>query len=704
VRAGWCLDGPGLTLLLPGPDYYSGDLWARYDRAIQHPDDPQAQEQVRRLLATIRPALLHDLGEYSVREGWVPLPLIAGWLHDTVNGGYPEIELIRASGLVQVRGIDYADLDASPQLAPLTINFLGWLNHDKVNFSPERKKLQSLNEARDEKIAMWSRDFRDWIAGAPERQRTLLEAYNRVARGFVLPSYSDEPIRIARWTADPKRQLFDYQRAGVRRLLSNRGGILVYDVGVGKTFTALAAIGAARQEGWVRRPVVLVPNSLILQWRNETAAVLPDYRVLLIGTNIAYKEEDGQLVETTETDKPEQRAQKWARFQAGEYDLALLTYSSMSRTRMDMDAATALVQETPAIMRQLALQRRSITDKDPEGPHRARAGHFGRGHPGVDPRAPGAPQSLGVRRRHQVGRPRDRPPGHRRDPQLQKPVQARAARVRRAGVHGIAGRGLRPCLAAVLSHRGDPPPLRRRGIIGLSATPAKNSPTELYTAVSYVNPRAWTDLRIHDAEQFIDRFCIIEKRPVVTVSMAIEDRSAMVGFKNLIDLRSILTRLLEMRSAEEMAALGRLKKPRARQELVRVDLDDAQRAKTGACTPTPSREDGDRRRQHGARPDRAPGPRGDPCPARRGLQLGQRARRRGHAGAGLVPLAEVSRRRGAHRRHARLRPHRLFGAPRRAALAARGPRRVRHPPRQDRPAQRPGRQVGRRSPAARAGL
>ncbi|MBK9751885.1 MAG: hypothetical protein IPO88_00005 [Nannocystis sp.] len=56
----------------------------------------------------------------------------------------------------------------------------------------------------------------------------------------------------------------------------------------------------------------------------------------------------------------------------------------------------------------------------------------------------------------------------------------------------------------------------------------------------------------------------------------------MVGFKNLIDLRSILTRLLEMRSAEEMAALGRLKKPRARQELVRVDLDEAQRAKTGA--------------------------------------------------------------------------------------------------------------------------
>lgn len=61
MRAGWCVDGPGLTLLLPETDYYTGNLWSRYDRAVQHPDNMQAQEQARRLMATIRPALLHDL-------------------------------------------------------------------------------------------------------------------------------------------------------------------------------------------------------------------------------------------------------------------------------------------------------------------------------------------------------------------------------------------------------------------------------------------------------------------------------------------------------------------------------------------------------------------------------------------------------------------------------------------------------------------
>ena len=33
------------------------------------------------------------------------------------------------------------------------------------------------------------------------------------------------------------------------------------DVGVGKTYTALGILARARQEGWVRRPVILVPNS-----------------------------------------------------------------------------------------------------------------------------------------------------------------------------------------------------------------------------------------------------------------------------------------------------------------------------------------------------------------------------------------------------------------------------------------------------------
>ncbi|MBZ5708222.1 SNF2-related protein [Nannocystis pusilla] len=581
LQSGWCVDGPGLTQLVPGEVYFTGDLWARYDRAVAHPDDRQAQKQARRLLDIIGPALLTDLGSFTLRESWIPLALVSSWISETINSDYPPVELTRGEGLVQVRGLDYQALEEHPRLSPDTISLLGWLNHDLVLYKPEKaKKMESLNEARARRAEGWDREFRDWIRGAPERERALMTAYNRHHRGFVVPTFSEDPLAIARWTRDPTKQLHDYQAGGVRRILENRGGLLVYDTGVGKTFTALAAIAAARQEGWVTRPVVIVPNAIVLQWRDEIATVLPDYRVVIIGANPTTTERGGQLDEESETDTPAERAQKWARFQGGEYDLALLTYSSMPRTRIDVDALGAMFAESPALQRQIALKRRNILDKkEADRTEREKAilkgelagwilerlelpenwdydGDVRWEDLGIDflvideihnfknlflpePREKGVPAFMGS-------------PGEGSARAWQLFFRAALVRRRTGGA----------------------------GILGLSATPAKNGPIELYSVISYINPRAWLDLGIYDAENFVDQFCVLEEREIVTAAMRLEKRLAMVGFRRLRDLQSILRRFLDIKSSSEMARLGRLKKPKASSELVLVDLNDAQREKT----------------------------------------------------------------------------------------------------------------------------
>jgi N12 class adenine-specific DNA methylase len=111
-----------------------------------------------------------------------------------------------------------------------------------------------------------------------DRRERLLHAYNRVARGNIVPTFTPEPLEIARWgTQAPKLKL--HQIAGVLRVLYQRGGGVFFDVGVGKTYTALAIIARARQEGWVRRPVILVPSSLVWKWHDDILCTLPDYRV-----------------------------------------------------------------------------------------------------------------------------------------------------------------------------------------------------------------------------------------------------------------------------------------------------------------------------------------------------------------------------------------------------------------------------------------
>ena len=143
-------------------------------------------------------------------------------------------------------------------------------------------------------------------------------------------------------------------------MLANRGGLLAFDVGVGKTYTGIATLARARQEGWCKRPVVLVPNSIVWKWEADIRRVLPDYRIAVIGSKrkvISRGERKGFA--TSDTDTPQERAEKWTRFQAGEYDVVLLTYTALGRTRMNEKAVRAYAEQTEAIQREVKLRQRN---------------------------------------------------------------------------------------------------------------------------------------------------------------------------------------------------------------------------------------------------------------------------------------------------------------------------------------------------------
>ncbi|MFY0531501.1 DEAD/DEAH box helicase family protein [Nannocystis pusilla] len=100
--------------------------------------------------------------------------------------------------------------------------------------------------------------------------------------------------------------------------------MVAFDVGVGKTYTALGIIARARQEGWVHRPVILVPSTVVWKWHDDVRCCLPDYRVAVIGSNrkrIRQGPREGVI--TSEVDTAAERAQKWTAFQAGLFDVVI---------------------------------------------------------------------------------------------------------------------------------------------------------------------------------------------------------------------------------------------------------------------------------------------------------------------------------------------------------------------------------------------
>ncbi len=386
LDAQWCLDDAAWTKpasrsdslhVVPARDYLTGHLWPKHDRlaallarhAHETPDTllwgavplERLQQQFRRLIDALQPAVFDDLTGVSPRQGWLPLDLVGRWMSESINRHYGNLTLERREGLVQLHGENYDRLERADVSAE-TRWCIGWINHDKTTFQPKKRQNENIDEIRIKKAQEWEQSFRAWVASDEDLRTKVEHAYNRHFKGYVAPSFDAEPLPIARWAKDGVR-LHPHQISGARRILSNRGGLLAFDVGVGKTYTGAAVLARARQEGWCRRPVILVPNSIVWKWEADLRRVLPDYRIAVIGSKkkqLARGQRKG--LDTSDTDTPKERADKWTRFQAGETDVVLLTYTALARTRMNEAAVTAYAESTEAIRREVRLRQRNAAD------------------------------------------------------------------------------------------------------------------------------------------------------------------------------------------------------------------------------------------------------------------------------------------------------------------------------------------------------
>ncbi len=115
------------------------------------------------------------------------------------------------------------------------------------------------------------------------------------------------------------------------------------------------------------------------------------------------------------------------------------------------------------------------------------------------------------------------------------------------------------------------------GVVLLTATPAKNSPLEFYNLIQLIDPYAFSRRGLMDPEQFIDRFLRIESREIIDMTLRVSLRSVVDGFKNLDDLRTLIKRYGEFRSAAEVG----LALPEPRSEQVRVPLGPEQEDRYG---------------------------------------------------------------------------------------------------------------------------
>lgn len=592
ITAGWCLDGDAWDLAEPASHYYTGFLWPRVDRARVDLDRPGARVQERTLRERIGWISATQLIKDSApNQPWIPLDVLSEWASLPMNFAYDaeekrgvpcgaswpsEVPFERQDGLLTIAGVPYGTLNNTDKgrnpayFERQALSFLGWVNGDSMMFTTSTvKEVDELGQETTvppEKIrrAMerhWIAGWQAWLRDHEEVLEALEETYNRTLRGYVTPTYSSEPIDVARWGEGIT--LHPHQNEAGRKIIANGCGLLAFDVGVGKTYTAIKLVAKMRQEGRAKRPAVLVPNTIIWKWFRDFARCLPDFRVLVVGSNRKQVEVEIERNGRREVvrrwvarnDTPAERAQKWTDFQAGLYDVVLVTYSAFSRQQIDEEFVGKYVASTVAIRRAITLALEEEDKEDPETGETKKKK--------TRKRTERKEADIQERARAWVGDMLAPPKSWAYDPGvdwhqlgIDLLVVDEAQNFKNLFYSSREGASDRQAAkrawaldfrcASVRAHTGG------GGVVLLSATPMKNAAAEFYNLLHLVNPRIWEQVGVSDPEGFISMFANMEMKMTTLGTGEVAERFVVTGFHHVDVLKSVVFRWATFKTAQQV--------------------------------------------------------------------------------------------------------------------------------------------------------
>lgn len=133
--------------------------------------------------------------------------------------------------------------------------------------------------AAREKQQKLLREFKEWIFDEPNRRSSLVEKYNETFNNIRLAEYDGTYLTFPEMNPDITLQ--EHQVNIVERIIVNGNTLAHHVVGAGKTFEIVAAVMKLRQYGLAHKPMIVVPNHLVMQWTREFKHLYPNANVLM---------------------------------------------------------------------------------------------------------------------------------------------------------------------------------------------------------------------------------------------------------------------------------------------------------------------------------------------------------------------------------------------------------------------------------------
>lgn len=433
----------------------------------------------------------------------------------------------------------------------------GWRTYDMSEDEKAAEKAERRKEAdlkRQARSDTANRLFDRYLhEGLSESDTKRLSAeYNRRFNSYVAPDYSKLPLFVdgmSAYKGDSKFKLYDQQIKGISFLCNKGNGLLAYDVGVGKTAAGIVATVNQIQTGRSKRPLIIVPNQVYSKWYTDIRQLFPNIKV-----NDLYNFGKDSVEKYIDSENLH-------RLNIPENSISLCTYEALKNitftdesceNELYEDFASLLSADMDGSARNNAESSDKIKGIIGSASHVKDESYFFYEDCGFD--------NLTVDEAHNFKNlwvvPRPKKKGESNE---YAGIPSGKPSARALKMYGMT---------QLTQRRNDD-----RNVFMLTATPFTNSPTEVYSMLSYIGRERLKQAGITSLRAFFDEFAQTKQELGVTSTGNIDTKQVMKSWKELSALQNILTEFIDKVDGEEAGII----RPNKFTHVKPLDMSDLQK-------------------------------------------------------------------------------------------------------------------------------
>lgn len=203
---------------------------------------------------------------------------------------------------------------------------------DVVGYDERRNPIYQINEeataVANQKADEIRQAFLDWVWEDKQRRERLARIYNDTFNTNIAPIYDGSHLSLP--GASMAIELRPHQKNAIWRGIQDGTALFDHVVGAGKTFEFIGVAMESRRMGLAHKPMIAVPNHLLLQWKDSFYELYPDAKLL--------------IAEKSDFTK-DKRERLFARIATGDWDAVIVGHSSLKKIGMPPATLETILDE-----------------------------------------------------------------------------------------------------------------------------------------------------------------------------------------------------------------------------------------------------------------------------------------------------------------------------------------------------------------------